>query len=88
MELTTTWKEEGRREGEQAGKQAEALALTRRLLTRRFGALAPEVDTRIGALSLPQVETLAEDLLDFTSPDDLRAWLDTHPPEPDASGQA
>jgi hypothetical protein len=80
MELTTTWKEEGRKE--------EALALTRRLLTRRFGALTPEVDARIGALSLGQVETLAEDLLDFTSPDDLRAWLDTHPPEPDASGQA
>jgi hypothetical protein len=80
MELTTTWKEEGRKE--------EALALTRRLLTRRFGALAPEVDARIGALSLGQVETLAEDLLDFTSPDDLRAWLDIHPPEPDASEQA
>jgi predicted transposase YdaD len=96
MELTTTWKEEGRqegrqegrREGEQAGKQAEALALTRRLLTRRFGALAPEVDARIGALSLPQVEQLFDAAYDFTSSDDLRTWLDTLPTEAGASGQA
>jgi hypothetical protein len=75
MELTTTWKEEGRREGQ----QAEALSITRRLLTRRFGLLAPELDERISILTLPRLETLIEDLLDFTSMDDLRTWLDTNP---------
>jgi hypothetical protein len=83
MELTTTWKEEGIQEGiqigRQEGQQAEALSITRRLLTRRFGLLAPELDERISILTLPRLETLIEDLLDFTSMDDLRTWLDTNP---------
>jgi predicted transposase YdaD len=77
MELTTTWKEEGRQEGE----QAEALRLTLRLLTRRFGPLAPELGEQISKLPLTGLETLAEDLLDFTGVDDLRSWLATHPPD-------
>jgi hypothetical protein len=73
MELTTTWKEEGLRE--------EALILTRRLLTRRVGLLTPDVEERIEALSLIQLEALAEALLDFTSSGDLHTWLDNNPPE-------
>jgi hypothetical protein len=51
MELTTTWKEEGRREGQ----QAEALHLTVRLLTRRFGTIESELEQRISKLSLVQL---------------------------------
>jgi len=76
MELTTSWKEEGIQEG----KRVEARNLTLRLLTRRFGALAPELEERIGELSLPQLETLAEELLDFASIDDLHSWLSANPP--------
>jgi flagellar biosynthesis/type III secretory pathway protein FliH len=94
MELITTWKEEGiqegiqigRQEGEQTGKQAEALSITRRLLIRRFGALTSEQEERIASLSLPKLETLIEDLLDFTRIEDVQHWLDTNlPDEPEAN---
>jgi hypothetical protein len=93
MELTTSWKEEGiqegLREGIQQGKQeglregqhAEAITLTLRLLTRRFGVLAPDLETQIEHLPLPHLEALAEDLLDFSSIADVQHWLATHPPD-------
>jgi hypothetical protein len=71
MELTTTWKEEG--------QQAEALNLTMRLLTRRFGTIESDLEQRINRLSLPQVEQLFDAAYDFTRLDDLRTWLDTNP---------
>lgn len=67
LELTTSWKEEGRQE--------ECLRLIFRLLQRRFGPLPPETDVRIRALSLEQLESLAEALLDFTAVADLTRWL-------------
>ena len=59
--------QQGRREGESA--------LIMRLLTRRFGLIDPELQTRIRQLSLPQLERLAEALLDFSDETDLIAWL-------------
>jgi flagellar biosynthesis/type III secretory pathway protein FliH len=89
MELTTTWKEEGIQEGiqigRQEGQQAEALNLTMRLLTRRFGTIESDLEQRINRLSLPQVEQLFDAVYDFTSINDLRTWLDTNPSdEPEA----
>jgi predicted transposase YdaD len=69
--------EEGRLEGRQEGRQAEAAALTLRQLQRRCGSLTPGQQARIRALPLPQLETLAEALLDFQSLADLEAWLVT-----------
>lgn len=69
--------EEGRLEGRQEGRQAEAAALTLRQLQRRCGILTPVQDARIRALPLPQLEALAEALLDFQSLADLEAWLAT-----------
>ena len=69
--------EEGRLEGRQEGRQAEAAALTLRQLQRRCGTLTPVQDARIRALPLPQLEALAEALLDFQSLADLEAWLAT-----------
>jgi Domain of unknown function (DUF4351) len=54
-------------------------ALVLRLLTRRLGAVAPEVQTQVQSLSLAQLESLCEDLLDFSEPDDLLNWLRSHP---------
>ena len=89
MELTTSWKEEGLREGwekglqegEQRGEQQEALHLTQRLLTRRVGLLPPDLEERIGQLSRPQLEQLFDAAYDFASLDEVRAWLDANPPE-------
>jgi Domain of unknown function (DUF4351) len=48
-----------------------------RLLTRRFGTIAPTTETQIRSLSLSQLEALGEALLDFSQPSDLMDWLRT-----------
>jgi predicted transposase YdaD len=71
--------QEGRLEGLQTGRlegrQAEAAAMTLRLLQRRCGSLAPAQATRIQSLPLAELEALADALLDFQGPADLTAWL-------------
>jgi hypothetical protein len=46
-----------------------------RLLTRRFGAIEPEVEQQIRTLSITQLEELAEALLGFNSQNDLVNYL-------------
>lgn len=75
MQIVTSWMEEGIEQGKQEGKQEEALSLIMRLLPRRVGAIAPDLQERIQQLSLTQLEDLAEALLDFSSSSDLAAWL-------------
>ncbi len=60
------------------GKQEGVLSMVTRLLTRRFGALAPEVQARLGELSTAQLEDLGEGLLDFSEAADVVAWLQEH----------
>ncbi|WP_338438767.1 DUF4351 domain-containing protein [Synechococcus elongatus] len=60
-------REEGRLEGE--------TSLVLRQLSRRFGVLPEQIRAQISALPLSQLETLGEDLLDFSSIDDLESWL-------------
>lgn len=77
------WKEEflqeGREEGEQTGilkgKLEGEQALILRQLTRRIGSLAPEMLVQVQALSLAQLESLGEALLDFAEAGDLVRWL-------------
>jgi hypothetical protein len=70
MELTTSWKEEGRHQ--------EALQIVLRQLQRRVGEVPTPIGKRVGILPTRTLESLAEDLLDFTSPADLEHWLDRH----------
>ena len=65
----------GRQEGLEAGRQQEAAALAIRQLVRRFGGMEEGSRERIAALPLPRLERLAEDLLDFAHPDDVKAWF-------------
>ena len=53
----------------------EALSLVLRQLARRLGPIAPETETQIRNLSLPQIEQLGEALLDFSDRADLDQWL-------------
>lgn len=62
-------------EGEVKGKIEEARSLVIRLLTRKLGSVNPDLLTKIEALSLESLESLGEDLLDFTTSDDLDIWL-------------
>jgi predicted transposase YdaD len=65
----------GRQEGEQAGILKGEQALILRQLTRRVGSVAPEVLVQVQSLSLAQLESLGEALLDFSQLNDLMNWL-------------
>ena len=60
----------------QEGRQAEAAALCVRLLRRQCGELTLATTARIEALTLDQLEALADSLLDFSGAADLQRWLD------------
>ena len=60
---------------EEGGVLKGEQSLVLRLLTRRIGDVAPEVRSQIQALSLTQIESLGEALLDFSQPSDLVNWL-------------
>ncbi|MCG9890634.1 MAG: DUF4351 domain-containing protein [Thermosynechococcaceae cyanobacterium MS004] len=75
LEWEQQTEQRGRQEGEQAGALKEAQALILRQLTRRIGDVSPELRSQVQALSLAQLESLGEALLDFTAPSDLESWL-------------
>jgi hypothetical protein len=62
-------------EWEQRTQRQEARSLIRRQLNRRVGALPEAISAQIDALSIAQLETLSEALLDFVGLPDLVAWL-------------
>jgi flagellar biosynthesis/type III secretory pathway protein FliH len=69
-------KEEGRQEGKEEGKEEQTIALVSRLLTRRCRQEIPEdLRSRLSVLPVSVLETLSEDLLDFTTLADLETWL-------------
>ena len=68
-----------RAEGRAEGQTQEAQTLIQRQLCRRFGAIAPHLETQIKSLSLTHLEDLGEALLDFETVADLEAWLKQHP---------
>ncbi len=61
--------------GIQQGIQEGQQTLIIRLLERRVGEIAPEIQNRIGQLSSEELENLGVALFDFTSASDLIAWL-------------
>lgn len=61
--------------GMERGIEQEARSLVLRLLLRRIGAIAPDAETKISTLSVSQLESLGEALLDFSNPTDLDEWL-------------
>jgi predicted transposase YdaD len=63
--------EQGRKEGRQEGQRSLIL----RQLVRRVGVLPDRLTDHIEALSIAQLESLAEALFDFTQLDDLVQWL-------------
>jgi predicted transposase/invertase (TIGR01784 family) len=81
MQIVTSWMEqgiaEGRTEGISVGRTEEARSLILRQLSRRAGILPSEVRSQVQSLPLPQLESLGEALLDFTSVEDLEKWLQT-----------
>ena len=59
---------------EQGIKQGQTILVLRQL-KRRLGEVESSDETSITGLSVEQLEALGEALLDFSSRDDLLAWL-------------
>ncbi|MFZ1028351.1 MAG: Rpn family recombination-promoting nuclease/putative transposase [Limnoraphis robusta] len=73
--------QQGVRQGVQQGRGEGEASLIIRQLTRRFGELSPEVIQRIRSLSLPQLDALGEELLDFTEIAEFVTFLEQFPSE-------
>ncbi|NBD15470.1 MAG: DUF4351 domain-containing protein [Cyanobacteria bacterium] len=68
-------REQGLQQGLQQGRQQGEVELVLRLLTRRFGVLEARTQQQIRRLSIAQLESLAEALLDFSDVEEVEAWL-------------
>jgi predicted transposase YdaD len=72
-------RQEGRlealQEGEQRGKLEGEQSVILRQLARRIGNVTPDQQAQIRALSIYQLEALAEALLGFAEPNELTNWL-------------
>jgi hypothetical protein len=71
-------REEGLEQGLEKGGQREAGVLVLKQLRRRFGSVSANDAATIGGLRTAALEDLAEALLAFGSPVDLKAWLANH----------
>ncbi len=69
------WEQQTEQRGEAKGRQEGEQSLILRQLTRRIGDVSPELRSQIQSLSLDQLETLGEALLDFSESTDLVNWL-------------
>jgi predicted transposase YdaD len=69
------WEQQTEQRGLEKGLQQGEQSLILRLLKRRIGELSPAILQQIQGLSLVQLESLGEALLDFTSADDLVEWM-------------
>lgn len=67
----------GLAEGLQQGLQQGEAAIILRLLRRRIGEIDATLEATIRELSITQLETLSEALLDFTNRGDLVNWLES-----------
>jgi predicted transposase YdaD len=70
--------ERGIKRGIEQGMAQEARSLILRQLTRRVGTIAPNIASQIAMLSVSQLESLGEALLDFSAAADLDEWLRSH----------
>ncbi len=64
--------------GYERGIQEGELGIILKQLKRRLGELSPEIQQRIQALSVNQLESLSEALLDFSNLTDLVNWLESN----------
>ncbi|HAT12380.1 MAG TPA: transposase [Microcoleaceae bacterium UBA11344] len=69
--------QQGIEQGIERGKIAGQIALILRQIVRRVGEVAPEIEANIQQLSGEQLDDLGEALLDFTTQEDVIAWLES-----------
>lgn len=67
--------QQGMQQGMQQGEISGRAATVVRQLTRRLGMLSREDERRVRVLSITMLDLLADDLLDFQEPADLKRWF-------------
>jgi predicted transposase/invertase (TIGR01784 family) len=75
QEILHEGEEKGRTEGREEGRQLERRSLVILLLEQRIGSTSDGQRDRISSLNLDQLTALALALLNFSTPDNLDAWL-------------
>jgi predicted transposase/invertase (TIGR01784 family) len=75
QEILAEGEVKGKTQGLAEGRIGEARGLVIRQLTRKLGNVSSKLLAKIEDLSLERVESLGEDLLDFTSITNLEQWL-------------
>ncbi|MFM5956452.1 MAG: DUF4351 domain-containing protein, partial [Dolichospermum sp.] len=78
QEVLQIGEKQGLQQGLQQGVQQGEANLTIRLLKRRCGNLTPVQEKKVRLLTIPELESLGEALLDFQSMSDLESWLKEH----------
>jgi hypothetical protein len=76
-ERKVTYVKNAERFGIEKGVIQGERSLILRQLTRCIGTIAPNIESQISTLSVSQLESLGEALLDFSSAADLDEWLRT-----------
>jgi hypothetical protein len=66
----------GYERGIEEGAELKARSLLLRMLDRKVGSIPSQILAQINGLSIAQLDSLGDALLDFTSIDDLTGWLD------------
>lgn len=64
-----------RREGIEIGREEGIGILVKRQIRRKFGEIAPEVQTKIEQLSLEKLDILGDEIFDLATIVDLENWL-------------
>jgi hypothetical protein len=78
MPLVSPFEQMAKQEGLKLGLQQRIerdKELIIRQLTRKLGTINTDLQTQVKALNIEDLETLAEDLFDMNSIDDLQQWL-------------
>ncbi len=74
MQITTSWMQKGLEQGLEQGAEREKDLIVR-LLKRKIAPIDDNLEVQIKALDLEIVEALGEELLDFSTVEDLKNWL-------------
>jgi predicted transposase/invertase (TIGR01784 family) len=70
--------QEAKAEGEKSGREKGERSLILRLLSRKIGEIPDAILGEVNSLSIVQLETLGEALLDFATLSDLVSWLENY----------
>ena len=75
MEIVTSWMEQGIQRGIERGLILGKLKIIKRQIKVKIGEISPKLMERISQLPEPKLGDLSDALLDFSTEENLAAWL-------------